>query len=1214
MLLVLKRSPEQQAKLDSLLAQQQDTASPQYHKWLTPEQFGQHFGLDGADAQAVTSWLQSQGFNVARVARGRGFVEFSGSAGQVQAAFHTTIHRYEVRGRSYWANATDPAIPAALAPAVGGVVSLHDFPRHPQHVVRGVFARAADSARALPLQPAVTQSCQGYTCYALGPYDFATIYNVLPLWSAGIDGSGWTLAIVGESDVNPQDLSQFRALFGMPAPQVNVIHNGVAPGILPPNQGLGDESESDLDLEWAGAIAKGATIDFVTSASTNTTQGVDLSAEYIVDNDLAPVLSESYGACELAMGTSGNLFYKQLWEQAAAEGISVFVAAGDSGSAGCDIGDSSARDGLAVSGIASSPQAVAVGGTDFNDLSDGSLYWNATNDPVTQASAKGYIPETPWNDSCTNPEISILTKTTDAETNCNNVQVEQFGLVVVGGGGGASNCTTSDGQNLSSCGGGYAKPAWQPGSDGHRDLPDVSLFAGDGFNGNFYLVCEEDISGSPCTINSGFVNVLGVGGTSAAAPTWAALQLLVDQKTGMAQGDPHFVYYHLAAQQTGSGCISSSGLGSSCVFADVATGTNAMPCFSGTYDCTTLQSGHTYGVLTGYSAIAGFDPATGLGSVNAANLVNSWSGVAFAPSSATLTLNPTTGLTHGAAVNVQIGVQAKSGTSTPSGLVSLLTSSGQEVADFTLSSGAVTATTSALPGGTYTVHAHYAGDGTFAPSDSAPVSVTVAPEASSTTASAFWSDSSGRLFPISNLSYGEYLIFRADVAGASKQGQPTGNISFLDNGAAFDGGPYPLNSESSILTPTGIATLPPGAHSIVAQYSGDSSFQAGASPALTFTIAPGPTSTLISGSSMLLVNTSTPSWTVDIGTQSYGAAPTGTITFSDNGNAWGSPIPVTGSGPPGQFQQLFLPVSLSTSPLPLGNSTVVAKYSGDGNYAAATSPPVFVDVQIPTTLTLAASTTTPTQGDSFTVTATVASSQAGPAPIGGQIYFGGQATPPAATVVNGQAQVTVGTYYLIGQQYVAANYGGDQYYAASSAQLQIQVQPVVKVIPANTQLSVNAPGGKATDAFQVTFASNYKNTVAFACPAMTAETFCKFDPGSMSASGTTTLTVTTTAPSELPPPNGPTDGPLGWVGLAAFAALFALLRKRPARRWRVAAAGLLLAFCFAACGGGYGSARGNGGNIYTNPGTPAGQYPFTVTVTNAQGQLITTVQMSLDVP
>lgn len=1209
MLLVLKRSPKQQAELEMLLAQQQDTASPAYHQWLTPEQFGQRFGLDGADAQAVTSWLQSQGFNVARVARGRGFVEFSGSAAQVQAAFHTTIHRYEVRSRGYWANAADPAIPAALAPAVGGVVSLNNFPRHPQHVVAGVFRKAANSARAIPLQPALTHACSGFSCYALGPYDFATIYNVLPLWSAGIDGSGWTLAIVGESDINPDDLSQFRSLFGMAPPKVNVIHNGVAPGILPPTQSLGDESESDLDLEWAGAVAKGATIDFVTSASTNTTQGVDLSAEYIVDNDLAPVMSESYGACELAMGTSGNLFYKQLWEQAAAEGISVFVAAGDSGSAGCDIGVSVASDGLAVNGIASPPHAVAVGGTDFNDSSDGSLYWNATNDPVTQASAKGYIPETPWNDSCTNPEITILTGTSDPESNCNNAQVVTLGLEVVGGGGGASRCTTSDGQNLSSCGGGYIKPAWQPGNDGQRDLPDVSLFAGDGFNGNFYLVCEEDISGSPCTINSGYVNVLAVGGTSAAAPTWAALQLLVDQKAGTAQGDPHFVYYHLAAQQAGSGCVSSSGISSSCVFADEGTGTIAMPCFSGSPNCQTQLSSHLYGVLTGYTAAVGYDQATGLGSVNAANLVDDWSGVAFAPSSATLTLNPTTGLTHGAAVNVQIAVQAQSGTATPSGLVSLLTSSGQEVAEFTLSGGAITATTSDLPGGTYTVHAHYAGDDTFAPSDSAPVSVTVAPETSNTTLTAYTRDYSGRLNTFTNFSYGNYLFLRANVAGASQQGTPTGNVSFLDNGTAFDGGPYPLNSESSILTPGGLATLPAGAHSLVAQYAGDASFNASSSSPFNFTIAPGYTSLFLNGNAKLLVNSST-AWTAAINTQSYGVAPSGTITFSDNGNAWGSPIPVTGSGPPGQFQALSVPVSLSTSPLPLGNSTVVAQYSGDGNYAPATSQSMLVDVQIPTTVTLAASTTTPTQGDTITVTATVVPSQAGPAPLGGDMHFYGPANPTIAPVSQGQAQATIGPLNA-GDLIVQADYQGDEYYARSFTQLQIQVQPDIAVVPSSTQLSVNAPGGKATATFQVTFASGYQNTVTFACSQLTGKNSCSFNPTSVSATGTTTLTVTTTAPSELPPANGPTDGPMAWMSFAALATLFALLRKRPARSWRLATAGILLAFCFAACGGGYGS--GGGGKVYTDPGTPPGVYQFSVIAKTPQG-LVADVQMSLDVP
>ena len=354
MLVVLRRSPEQETDLEALLNRQQDKSSPSYHAWLTPSQFGRQFGPSDQDIQTMTLWLESQAFRVNRVANGRVTIEFSGTAGQVKEAFHTEIHKYTVNGKERWANSTDPQIPTALTPVVAGIVTLHNFPRKPLHRLMGAVRRLKQKGgyqvvrSASAANPLLTEGggcgLQGTVCYALGPYDFATIYNVLPLWNATtpIDGTGQTIAIVSQSDIYPQDFSDFRSDFGLPPATLNIIHDGSDPGKLPTS---GDELESDLDVEWSGAVAKGATIDLVISASTNSSAGVDLSALYIVDNDVAPVMSESYGACELDMGTTGNQFYNELWQQASAEGISVFVAAGDSGSAVCDRGSSTATQG-----------------------------------------------------------------------------------------------------------------------------------------------------------------------------------------------------------------------------------------------------------------------------------------------------------------------------------------------------------------------------------------------------------------------------------------------------------------------------------------------------------------------------------------------------------------------------------------------------------------------------------------------------------------------------------------------------------------------------------------------------------------------------------------------------------------------------------------------------------------------------------------------------
>ncbi|MGB8475148.1 MAG: S53 family peptidase, partial [Candidatus Acidiferrum sp.] len=624
MLLLLQRSPAQEAALESLLDAQQDKSSSNYHQWLTPAQFGQQFGPVDADIQTVTGWLQSHGFQITNVTAGRTLIEFSGTVGQVRNAFHTEIHRYLFNGEEHISNANDPKIPSAIAPIIGGIVSLNDFRKKPMYRMAGTVNGPASAGVLTSAGPEYTFNCvdfltgifgafsgQSKTCYPLGPYDFATIYNVLPLWNATppIDGTGQTIAIVGRTNINVQDIADFRSLFGLPPNAPQVILNGIDPGIV-----RGDETEADLDLEWSGAVAKGANIDLVVSQSTETTDGVDLSALYIVDHNLAPVMSESYGQCELNMGTAENLFYKNLWQQAAAEGITVLVSSGDNGSAGCDFEldqglqpPQPAQNGLAVNGIASTPYNVSVGGTDFNDYFDASTYWNATNNSTTQASAKSYIPETTWNSSCTNAflEDPRFRLTTNAETNCNEADNAVGGgiVVAIGGSGGMSNCTAPTGSTPLSCAGGYAKPEWQaaPGvpNDGKRDLPDVSLLASNGFFDSFYIMCEADITnGMPCSIST----FAGVGGTSVSSPAFAGLLALVNQQTGERQGNANYVLYGLAAKQSSVNCNSSTGPASTCVFNDITSGTVAMPCVGGGPNCTPSNPGDKLGILSGYQA------------------------------------------------------------------------------------------------------------------------------------------------------------------------------------------------------------------------------------------------------------------------------------------------------------------------------------------------------------------------------------------------------------------------------------------------------------------------------------------------------------------------------------------------------------------------------------------------------------------------------------
>jgi subtilase family serine protease len=675
MLLLLKRSPQQEAALDALLAQQQDRNSPNFHRWLTPAQFGAEFGPSDQDIQTIESWLESRGFSIDSVSKGRIVIEFSGNAAEVRSAFHTEIHRYVLpSGAQHWANSTDPEIPAALAPVISGIRSLNTFYPRPLSRVISVTRASRHASQARP-QPAFTFAATGpcsyvqslggvgapagNICFMIAPSDFAAIYNVAPLWSAGINGTGETIAIVNDSNINPTDVSGFRTLMGLPANSPHVIlANGSDPGLS------SDESEAVLDVEWSGAVAKNATIDLVIAPTPQNGAGAfggDVAAEYVVDSGLAPILSYSFGAPEECSTGGVGSFYGPLWQQAAAEGITVLVASGDNGSAGCDASSASpdtpqpATHGLEVNGLASPPNDVAVGGTDFNDVFNPCQYWASCNPPgasasTSSASALGYVPETTWNDSCTNAVFSTTFSAQFGDTQeaaCNNAALVRPGtnlpsfVAPTGGSGGVSSV--------------YTKPTWQNGitpADGQRDMPDISLFAGTGaISASFYFLCESDFFNPPqaCSLSG---QIAGVGGTSVSAQVMAGIVALIDQKAGSPQGNINRALYGLAGANT---CPSAANPSASCIFYDVTAGTNAMPCaFSSTPasnspNCVAATNTDAYGILGtsatqfSYNAGAGYDLATGLGSINAYNLAAApnWLPPSGAPDFSITSSNPT---------------------------------------------------------------------------------------------------------------------------------------------------------------------------------------------------------------------------------------------------------------------------------------------------------------------------------------------------------------------------------------------------------------------------------------------------------------------------------------------------------------------------------------------------------------------------------------------
>jgi len=970
MLLVLKHSPQQETAMRRLIENQQYKKSPSYHQWLTPVEFGAQFGPADSDIAAVTNWLQASGFQIAQVSNGRHIIEFSGTAGQVKQAFGTAIHKYVVNGESHWANASNPSIPTALAPVIAGVNSLNNFPKKGQSIRVGTYSEKTKQLTSP--KPAFTYNGGCFTptagnCYALGPYDFATIYDVLPLWTAAtpINGTGQTIAIVASTDINPVDATTFWSLFGLgkngvPMPTLNPIYNGPTPG----NVGGDDETEADSDVQWSGAVAPGATIDLVVSESTETDDGFDLSAFYIVDNNLAPIMSESLQACEPALGPGGVYFYASLWAQAAAQGISVMVAAGDNGSAGCDDFNVNlpAQGGLAVNGIASTPYNVAVGGTDFNEYNNWSTYWNSSNNATTQQSVKSdtYIPETSWNQSCTNALWVTLGWGANAEAVCNNSQLND--LAPVGGSGGASAAEVG------------FKPAWQTGAgvpaDNTRDLPDVSLFASDGFVGSLYVICQSDQTGGVCNLD----NLVGSGGTSVASPAFAGIMALVNQQMAIkesnpnyAAGNPNFVLYHMPAIGTPVGNA----------LHDVPAGsTNAMPCVTGSPNCVTNTAGDAVGVLSGYNTTTAYDLVTGLGSVDAKFLVANWNAVVFTPSNTALILNNSNpvSVTHGAGVPVTVSVTP--GAPIPTGDVALLVgqvTSGpplnQAIDWYTLGeqsspNGEAVWTTTLLPGGTYEVIAHYEGDTTYGGSYSAPsAKVTVNPE----TSSVYMGTPPGVLIGVgtygNSVVYGtgafDLYLLRADVLnskgsycnlapfnngpplGVPYVACPTGTISFTDSNSVPYSATLKLNSNG--YTEDQSIQLAGGSHTLVAKYSGDNSYNTSTTTA-TVNVALA-TSVIgnvqTSSSSVTAGQQFTVSATVNTSTTtntSYGLAPTGTVSFFYNTTQLLGTVTLTPT--PGNVNTgvpAALAASLPTSIPTAGSYNITATYSGDGNYTAVTA-------------------------------------------------------------------------------------------------------------------------------------------------------------------------------------------------------------------------------------------------------------------------------------
>jgi len=1154
-MLVLKRSAAQEQALTQYLGDLQNPNSANYRKWLTPALFGQLYGISDTDLTTVTAWLQSQGFTIDKVPQARNGIIFSGNVAQIQQAFNTSIHRYVINGETHFANSTDPQVPAALAPVIAGIAQLNDF-RPRSDMRKGKMLNAHYDSQTKTIKPDLTDTQNGVLY--VGPADAATIYDSpnknlnTKYTGTTYDGTGVTIGIAGDSNITVSNVNNYRSFFGLSANPPNIIVDGNDPGVN------SDAVEALLDNEVSGGLAPGAKINFYTAADTDMQNGLMLAIYRAIDDNQVSILNVSFGLCEAAEGVGGNAQLLSAWEQAAAQGISVTVATGDSGSAGCDDpnAEDQAQNGLAVSAFASTPYNIAVGGTDFPILysvtGNFAKYVNATSlgSAPYYGTALGYIPENPWNSStATNFAASGVDPTLSGNTpymdpnnnNATNIAAAGGGLSSVGFCNGSVQQDANGNYFCTGAVGPYPQPPFQSGvtnsiSTTARSLPDVSLLASPGDWGATWAVCADAQSTgsgqtSPDCVpdSTGNFTLEGVGGTSAAAPAFAGMLAVISSSMGGERlGQANNVLYNLYTTQNKSG------------FHDITAGNISVYCTGGTQaNCGSNN------FLTGYNAGTGYDAATGLGSVDLAQLMSNWNKAQFTKTTTSLQINSgtsTINVAHGTSLNFNVAVSPGAAT----GDVSVVNDSGLanngSIGFLTLSSGTASGTSADLPGGSYNVYAYYGGDVKNAASTSNKIAVNISAESSATAIGVSFYD------PIQLQYYPSTTTSVPYGAGTAISGQPlssnqnstsntpaTGNITFTDTAS--------LNSSSNVMSVTaaiasnGIASYnnwytqaqspAVASHSVTAAFPGDASYSSSTSSPLTFTITKGGTSVGVSGTQ----SGTNVTLTALINTDSIGLAPTGSVTFAVGSTTIGtasapssSQFVTNGNGYTVQ-SRYSVTIPSNTTGLVNGNNTVVATYAGDANYATSNA---------------------------------------------------------SATVV------------------IGGGGGGGSFSLSGSA----------------ITISAGATSGNTTTINVAPSSSGFTGTVNLTCSLTSSPTgamappACSMNPTSVSLSGTkaatSTFTVTSTANSSAL--TYPLKNVFEAAGGTALACI--LMFTIPARRkgWRAILS--LIAFAIAisgAIGCGGGSSSNNGGG-----GTTAGTYVFTVTGASGSTTSTTTVTVNVN--
>jgi hypothetical protein len=1040
--LILSRTAAQQTALDTLAAGQQNPGSPSYHRWITPAQYAAQFGVADADIATVQKWLEQQGFATDSVSHSRNRISFSGTARQVRNSFGTALHNYKAKTETtaHFAPSGELSIPTALGAVVQSVQNLTSFRPHSNAIVP-------------TKRPQSQFTAWGNQVAYLLPPDVAKVYDVNPVYSGGYNGAGQTIAIVGQSEVIAQDLANFQVALAVPVvPQsLNLMPNTGASAIV-----AGDETESDLDLEYSSAMAPGATVALYYVGDSGAYNAFD-AINYVIDNNLATVISVSYAMCEPDASTAYISYMDAFLEQAAVQGQTIVVAAGDDGSLSCmqDMWTPEIHQIVPVVEFpASSRWVVAMGGTQFpmadiGRLPVNPLYWGAAPNGDVISTALSYIPEEVWQDFPGGP---------------------------LGTGGGGISIYEP-------------QPLWQTGVPGipsgnFRLVPDISLNASDMAPG--YLMCTSDLSEFPtgsgsCT--SGFRDTAGfvpdvIGGTSVAAPIFAGLLAVLNQVKGYSagQGLINPALYTLASDP---GIYASA-------FHDIVVGGNA---------CT-----YTPVCLIGpqnddYFAGVGYDEASGLGSIDFANLVSAWPASTNASAAPTTTTLIASSTSPAFGSNVDLTATVSNGSAGNVTFLSGATSLGETAVD---GSGVATLSLSSLSGGDHSITATYGGTTGYSTSTSTPVTVAVVP---ATTTTGLYVDSN-------DISPGWPLRLTATISTLGPQVN-SGTVTFLSNGSSIGTGIV-----SGGYAWMNLDTLPLGVNSITAAYAGAPDYVDSVSAPYLVTSMAATTTTTLSVSSASPTYGSSATLTATVSAPNSPSI-SGLVSFLSNGYSIGSGI-VNSSGI----------ATLSLSTLSGGPDSITAEYVGTSSYLSSTSTAVLVTISPEATITtVTASTTSPLYASAVTLTATVAAGDV--AATSGVVTFSSNGTAIRTGSVNSNGVATISLSTLpSGADSITASLGATSNLAAS-----VSNAVLVTVAPDPTTTALSASSTSPAFGSNVTFSATVTASGSPATGGVVtfSSNGAAIGTGSVNSNGVATISLSTL-------PGGADSITASYAGTTPFAA------------------------------------------------------------------------------